>query len=379
MSTLQYISTEVGNIESALRRLWNGESQQSQAEPVVRARTLNLIACSDVEHAQSTAELLELVTAYSPGRTIVITPAPTTSNQEVQVRVCASCLASRAGSRVFGRELIVIEAKASAHDRLPSMVEGLLVPDLPVFLWWRDLGSLDDKLFQKFSSKARRIIVDSTDLAHVGDLLRLQQVVKHICPRQAVSDLAWSRLTVWRELTAQFFDGAKGAVYLQRLNRILVEHAALENSGKGIPADAILFAAWFASRLQCARPARSEQKALPVQGGKLSWQLQRVGGSLSIELQSAPGARPGLSRLELISEGNPPASFKVVSMQRGGMETRAEIKGNSPIRRIVRGRNQSPDAMVRKELEIIGRDALYEEVLDVACELVGGAQPAAGN
>src|SRR5207248_2250705 len=109
-------------------------------EPVVCARTVNLVVYSgNAQDQQHVAELLDAIMSEHPGRAILISPAAEDTPTELRAQVSASCALSHVGRRYIGQERIEIAAKASAHDRLPSFVTALLVPDVPVFLWWREL------------------------------------------------------------------------------------------------------------------------------------------------------------------------------------------------------------------------------------------------
>src|SRR5262249_45125879 len=56
----------------------------------------------------------------------------------------------------------------------------------------------------------------------------------------------WERLTLWRELTAQFFDGPTLRPYLDRIRRVTIEFV---QNGPANRAQALLVAGWLASRL----------------------------------------------------------------------------------------------------------------------------------
>ena len=45
------------------------------------------------------------------------------------------------------------------------------------------------------------------------------------------------------------------------------------------------------------------------------------------------------------------------------------MRSSSPVRRLVRTGEDSPSCLVSRELEILGRDVLYEEVLHTASAL----------
>lgn len=359
------VVADAGKVEQELRHLWRSEAEKSSAGPVLCSRTLNLVVyCRAVADLQLASELLDPIVSQHPCRAILISPAQLNAAQEIRTEVSASCLTSHTGKRYIGRELISIAAKPAAHHRVASIVRALLLPDLPVFLWWRDASSLGGELFQQLRDLAARIIVDSAGLEDLqADWPRVHSLFQR--PNTAVSDLAWSRLTSWRQLIAQLFDGPARTPYLQRLHRIVVEFA--NERGSEAPADALLLAAWLARQLgfRNPRPAAAE----PAGGEQVSaaWELSRSASRLRLELRHGKRPGRGVCAVFLTCGEGELASFVVARTQDGkGLATRSELPGQTAVRRVVRTEDESPSRLVSRELEILGRDTLYEEVLRVA-------------
>jgi glucose-6-phosphate dehydrogenase assembly protein OpcA len=362
------IPVDASKVEQELRHLWRQEAEKSSAGPVLCSRTLNLIVyCRNFADVQRATVLLDPIISSHPCRALVVSPAAPESQEEIHTEVSASCVTSHAGNRYIGRELVSLAAKPSAHARLASIIRALLLPDLPVFLWWRDNRSLGSALFRQLSDLAGRIVVDSAGLEDLhADWPAVLALVQH--PGSAVSDLAWSRLTAWRQLIAQLFDGPARASYLRQLRRIVVEFGD-ESGNPKVPADALLLAAWLGRQLgfKHPRPAPAEQ------GAELharAWELSSGDSRLRVELRH--GKRPGSGVTAVFltcSDGR--AVFAISRSQDGkGLATRAELPGQAPMRRLVRTGDESPTRLVSSELEILGRDVLYEDVLRLAGELL---------
>ncbi len=361
------IPADASTVEQELRHLWRQEAEKSSAGPVLCSRSLNLLVyCRNFADVQRATGLLDPIISNHPCRAIVVSPAAPESPEEIHTEVSASCLTSHAGNRYIGRELVSLAAKPSAHLRLASIVRGLVLPDLPVFLWWRDARSLDTELFRQLSDLAERIIVDSAGLEDLhADWPSVQALFQR--PGKAISDLAWSRLTAWRQLIAQLFDGPARASYLRQLRRIVVEFGD-ESMNPKVPADALLLAAWltrqlgFKHRFHAAAEQGAEQHVA-------AWELSSDDSRLRVELRH--GKRPGSGVTAVFlacSEGR--AVFTVSRTQDGkGLATRAELPGQAPMRRLVRIGDESASRLVSSELEILGRDVLYEDVLRLASEL----------
>ncbi len=361
------VLADASSVERELQQLWRSEAEKSPAGPVLCSRTLNLIVyCRNFADVQRATSLLDPIITQHPCRAIVVSPAPPESQEELHTEVSASCLTSHAGNRYIGRELVSLAARPSAHRRLASIVRGLILPDLPVFLWWRDAKLLGSELFEQLSEMAGRVIVDSAGLENLpADWPRMHALVQR--PNIAVSDLAWSRLTSWRQLIAQLFDGPARAAYLRRLQKIVIEYGD-EGSGAKISADALLLGTWLAHQLgfRSPRPVPSEN----AEPHAAAWELSHGASQLRIELRCGKRSGSGIGAVFLTCNREGKAAFVVTRTQDGkGLATRAELPGQAAMRRLVRTGDESASRLVSSELEILGRDLVYEEVLRAAGEL----------
>jgi glucose-6-phosphate dehydrogenase assembly protein OpcA len=209
----------LAQVESALSDLRGGEAAGS-----VRATTLNLVvrAVGDEDVAE-TLDVLENVGRSRPLRAIVVC-----SGSGVPVADVSSACWAAAGGEICTERIVV----TGEEEGLPSAVEALLLPDLPVFVWWQ--GAVDDEtLLYQLGFGATRLILDSSEVGL--DLIRRMR------PRMpCVADLAWRRLAPWRESIASLFDGRRQRAALDHLLGIEVRGPANE---------AELLAAWLRSRL----------------------------------------------------------------------------------------------------------------------------------
>lgn len=363
------VPADASRVEQELRQLWRSEAEKSSTGPVLCSRTLNLIVyCRNFADVQRATSLLDPIITQHPCRAIVVSPAAPDAQEDLHLEVSASCLTSQGGNRYIGRELVSLAAKPAAHYRLASIVRSLVLPDLPVFLWWRDAKLLDSPLFQQLSELAERIIVDSAGLEDLpAEWPRVHALVQR--PNLALSDLAWSRLTSWRQLIAQLFDGPVRAAYLRQVQRIVVEFGH-ENSRPKIPPDALLLAAWLARQLGFSNPQPVTAEQASDQHPAAAWELSRGESCLRIELRHGKRPGTGVTAVFLSCNGERRAVFVVARTQDGkGLATRAELPGQSAMRRLVRTGDESASHLVNSELEILGRDLLYEQVLRVAGEL----------
>ena len=363
------IPADIGSIEEELRRLWRDQAQRQHAglDAMLCARTLNLVVYAESgEQAEDIAQLLDPVTAEHPGRTILVQFARAGADSDLEARVSASLVATEA-KRYVGRELICLRMRAIDCRQMQSVVGPLLVPDLPVFLWWRAAPELDSELFCSFTDRCDRVILDSARLRDSWEeLARLGRGIRLMGGCSSFTDLAWSRLTSWRQLSAQFFDSPELSPYLDRLTRVVVEYAAPGKSGPP-SADAILYAAWLSSRLGW-RPSST-----PASG----YQFNLTQGSrpVNIRFQARETSGAGLAGVLLAADQAPAAQFRITrSGEASGLATSTELAGKEPVRRTVRGKAWSEAETVSSELRVLSRDRLFEQALRHLEEL-RGARP----
>jgi glucose-6-phosphate dehydrogenase assembly protein OpcA len=134
-------------------------------------------------------------------------------------------------------ELHLLGEKARAPA---SIVEPLLIFDLPVFLRWRGQPPFGNPELEQLVEVTDRLIVDSTEWP---DLPAAYAELALIFDRAAVSDIAWARTSRWRPQLASLWPE------IGNVERIRVT---------GTKAQACLLAGWLRSRL--GRPIEVEHE-----------------------------------------------------------------------------------------------------------------------
>lgn len=279
-------TSDLAAVEAMLRAARGGDRSGS-----VRAITFNLIVhAPEPGLVEAAIDALEHVGPSHPLRAIVATPG----DSELRASVASSCWVG-ASDRQVCSERVLIQAGAKA---LPSAVTSLLVPDLPVFLWWQGPLARDDRLAAELAGLASRLIVDSGDCG-------LDEVAAARLLAPAVADLAWVGLLPWRDAVAGLFDGAGGVKALDRIRAVDV---------RGPENEARLMAGWLRSALDADlglnREGRSHHlERVTVRAGGKDYLVERAGrgrlgtasvpGLLDYPVVLAPPARPSLLADEL--------------------------------------------------------------------------------
>jgi glucose-6-phosphate dehydrogenase assembly protein OpcA len=129
-------------------------------------------------------------------------------------------------------EVIELRLRGRRSRAPASIVEPLLLPDLPVFLRWRGLPPFAGDEFEQLADVVDRLIVDSTEWN--AEVPRAYGDLVSFFDRTAVSDIAWARTERWRAQLAALWPGIADV----RTIRVT-----------GTAAQAHLLAGWLRSRL----------------------------------------------------------------------------------------------------------------------------------
>ena len=352
--TWEGASVELADVERELSRLWHETVERSGgADTPVRCSVLNLVVhtSSDAD-AEQLYETVGRLSSRHPLRAIILSSEPhhteASLNTTMNVR-CADDPAS--GSRVCC-EQVLVEANGEPARRIPGVVRPLLLPDLPVYLWWMGEPPYDAAVFKDLMRPARKLILDTGSFIPQPSTLRRALEISRgengVC---AVTDLSWIRLWRWIETVAQLFDDPALLPHLRGIRRVRVEYAA---SGEvASPAQAALLAGWLYSRLG-QKPAPTELVPVP--------DAAAPGGTvLSFEMETSHDAETARFSVRVDEEG---ASASAVARVLVGDETLRE-----------RAASVAPRAdaeLLDIALKGCQRDVQYEEAVAIAAQLLEG-------
>ena len=216
----------VSEIDRELARLrLNAES----GEVFQRTSVMTHIAWVPAEWVEAAEDVLAGLAERHPSRTIVLVPEPDADDAlEASVEVEAF---PGGGLRQVAVETIRVRLRGRRAAAPASVVQPLLLPDLPVFLRWRGLPPFGEEPFEQLIDVVDRLIVDSTEWPGLPEpYARLAKVFD----RAVVSDIAWARTSRWRPQLASLWPEIGG------VRRIKVT---------GTQAQACLLAGWLRSRL----------------------------------------------------------------------------------------------------------------------------------
>lgn len=233
---------DVASIERQLAELWRAEKQDGE-RAVTRAALWNVVAHtgSAALHAHAT-EVLSRASAKVPQRTIVVEADPHGSD-DIASWISANCHLIGGGRQVCSEEVVIVASGARVHH-VPPLVSALLLPDMPVAVWW--LGDLPDErdYVELLLDPADRLIVDSSHFNDAADLELVSRIGEQTTT--APADLNWARLDEWRAATAALFDPPTMRARLQSIRRLRVISGG--DGSFGATAEALLYVSWMTAQ-----------------------------------------------------------------------------------------------------------------------------------
>ncbi|HLL16999.1 MAG TPA: glucose-6-phosphate dehydrogenase assembly protein OpcA [Pyrinomonadaceae bacterium] len=354
---------DVGRLEKELAANWQSNAGGGEESGMTRVCVLNLIVyAAPGEDRAKIDELLEVVTEHAPSRALVlIADAAAETRLEAYVSTRCQAAGKGAGKQVCG-EQVTIEAGGASVDTVASAIEPLVVPDVPVFLWWKDIPHGEDKLFNRLVELSDRVVIDSLVFDHPHeDMKRLAEIIGARRQFMLASDLNWGRLTSWRNLIASFWDVPDYRPHLDAIDDVIVEYDPPDYASGEIAAQALLIVGWLASALKwepTGEFVREENSS--------RWVLQAGGRKLNVEFRATENRQGSDGHIATLTlkAGATNAEFYVgVNEGWTKLETSARIGEARTVGRVVSYEAKSEGERLSRELSILSRDEVYERVV----------------
>jgi glucose-6-phosphate dehydrogenase assembly protein OpcA len=311
-----------------LAALWTQQGKEGESG-VLRACSMTLLVIA--EGADDPAALGETIAALmpqNPARTILIRLCGA-GERALSERVYQQCWKPFGQRQQICCEQIEITVSDAALADLPSVLLPLTVADLPVVIWCRSPRLTQMPEFRDIARIATRVILDSASAANATDTIwRLGDAVRR---GMMLADLAWTRLTRWRETLARVFENKDTLARLSEIRTVNVSY------GPGYETAAFYFAAWVVNALADA--------------------------GVTTHAAVAPGA--STLRLELTGAG----LHVILAREQDRLVTTVDQQSNCTSLPQV-----SDHLVMREELGIMSRDAVFEHTLASAARLAASSQ-----
>jgi hypothetical protein len=230
LKELAWVGEDVrlGDVDTALARL---RAQAAAEGPGMRTSVMTHIAWVPYGWREPARAALAGMAELHPSRTILLFPEPNADDNRIDARAEVERWEVPDTDRGLVTEVVELTLRGSRAGAPASIVEPLLISDLPVFLRWRGEPPWGASELEQLVDVTDRLIVDSTEWDDVPDsYARLAELF----PRCAASDIAWARTSRWRSHLATLWPG------LAEVRAVRV---------RGTAAQAWLLCGWLQSRL----------------------------------------------------------------------------------------------------------------------------------
>jgi glucose-6-phosphate dehydrogenase assembly protein OpcA len=331
-------------IEEALRELLIKQFERDRSH--APARVLNLVVVVDREWRGEIMNRLEQVGRYHASRTILcdVERGRTTIDASVVLTVEGE---RRPESPVLTRERVVLELGPKHLPKLDTIVDPLVVTDLPTVVW---APHGHPEALEALLHLSQVVLIDSLNEPDPAAALRRAE---QLASDAYVVDLAWLRATPWRERVAATFDPPRWRQELGRIDSVTVRHRP--DSG----AAGVLFFGWLASRLDWG------PGSLMSANGSVRGRASARRNDVTLTLTPDPGQDvPGLAGIQIGT-----SSGMSISLDRGpgGLVARRRDRKGRELQWTILGASRGEGGILGEGIrQALLRDPAYRSALDCA-------------
>ena len=265
-------------------------------------------------------------------------------------------------------EMVRLHVTGTGAAEVETLVEPLLVSDVPVFLWWLGTPPTSAASFRRLLELVEVLMVDSASFERpFVTTLELADVAPTIESGIILADLQWARLHAWRELLAQVFTPLERQAFLHGIGAVGVDYVG---EGRGNRVAAALLTGWVASRLGWRLV-----RAAAGQGGIVVAHYEHRGRPLEVAFRSVEASELAEGEVSAIRvEASARATTFDLELvrdpeRRSRVHTRLRI-GELEALEEWRPIDTPAEAELLVELVVQRRDAVYAEALEQAAELL---------
>jgi glucose-6-phosphate dehydrogenase assembly protein OpcA len=331
-----------------------------------------MVFLKDESLLAQTHQIISELATYHPCRAVLMAGDRTAPKRDIEMYVSAHYSSEKqAESSSLCCEEITLTARGEFVSELPSAAVPLLVPDLPVFLWWRNEAGAEEKVFGQLCQAADRLIIDSADspdpAVHIDAVARKLKLARD--EEIVLSDINWARLIPWRASLANFYDVQGCHAALDQIDQVRIDFTGEPETSSLVAAQGLLIAGWLASRLNWKLADKTQTPA--SQGKTYNFSKDDHSVVVSFNVVHRPAMKSGrLTQIEL-QNSKLKAVFGVSRSEDGThLETWTQMGEQSYPSRSFPNRNMSDAQLLSREMEMLRDDEVYEEAIAAAMEMV---------
>jgi glucose-6-phosphate dehydrogenase assembly protein OpcA len=258
------MSADAGQLLKELDAAWAALGHQESG--VLRACSMTFIVLAGAkDDAQELGGVLADLMHEHPSRTIVLR-----LGDAFDARVTVQCWMPFGQRQQICCEQIEIVCTPQTMDEAAALLLGLTVPDLPVNLWLRGGEWLDHTHCSAILRLADKVIADGARLGRLPEPAR---------PETVIADLAWTRITRWRQTIFQILENRP----VERLDALEIHHAGTPTSlavrylGAWLQTTLGLTPAYVADPVPPPPPGVGRTRAVHLAGPGFELQIERPG------------------------------------------------------------------------------------------------------
>ena len=171
MNELSWLGEDVclADVDTALARLRAKAAEDAES---MRTSVMTHIAWVPYGWREQARAALAGMAELHPSRTILLFPEPNADDNRVDARAEVERWELADTDRGLVTEVVELTLRGSRAKAPASIVEPLLISDLPVFLRWRGEPSWDAPELEQLVGVTDRLIVDSTEWDDLPDAYR---------------------------------------------------------------------------------------------------------------------------------------------------------------------------------------------------------------
>ena len=237
-------AVDIDRIEAELtklRYLTAGDADAGESLAIRTSLVNMVVLAEDDDTAAQASRVIEDLAAHHPSRALVVIARPSEDESQIDTSLAAHCHLAPGLDQHVCCEEVTLHVSGRAAFHLHSIIVPLLIPDLPVIVWWTGPLPAESHLIEELCDVADHFVVDSSRFTDLGDLSRMREfAAMHEC---AIGDLNYERVRSWRDLVERH-TGVGGLS--EWISSVKSAEIRFTQQAKQTPAQAILFLAWLA-------------------------------------------------------------------------------------------------------------------------------------
>ena len=352
----------ISGISAALHEEWaslSAEVEHQTGVPPLRANTSTLVVIVKQGFAVDSARhTLHQLASAIPSRILFFVVDPDCETPTASI--WAHCTLTARGKTGGCYDVIEIALPSGRIPAIPNIVSVHRLGELPTFVIWIGQADIRSPDFAALSTVADRLVIDTESFNE--PMRALSDYAMYLGTTGSTvlgSDLAWTRISTWRELIAQSFDPPGTRPFAMNIRSVDVTYDESQTAG------AILLASWLAARLGLEPVNATDSPSTMELRATSPTSPSRVTFNLHHSHRSGVGIR---SVRILARSEDAIARISIIKSAGGNSTVRVESPGMPRQERVVHHMDPPRQELVAAELMRYTRGRIYEEALSCAAQ-----------